>query len=191
MRFLPHQNTIDLLVRAISGSGVTLEKSHGFNPRPIVKNAGALPLGAEAVREELVVRPLEPMPEFGTPEGDALFRKINAKLPDGLSLDDWTAIEKSDLTVPERVRWCHVGSSPEGLAEKLAAGGFETVVDLRGKEIDLQKEILELHRTPETLDVVLRVNSQGNALSPYPVFGALLDMDPAEVRTLCLRKIGE
>ena len=191
VRFLPHQNTIDLLVRAISGSGVVLEKSHGFNPRPIVKNAGALPLGAEAVREELVVRPLEPMPEFGTPEGGALLRKINAKLPDGLSLDDWTAIEKSDLTVPERIRWRHVGPSPEGLAEKLAAGGFETVVDLRGKEIDLQKEILELCRTPETLDVVLRVNSQGNALSPYPVFGALLDMDPAEVRTLCLRKIGE
>jgi hypothetical protein len=182
---------MDLLARAISGSGVRLEKSHGFNPRPIVKNAGALPLGAEAIREELVVRPLDPMPEFGSDEGRALLEKINAKLPDGLSLAEWTAIEKSDLTVCEKVRWRFEGASPANLAERLEAGEFGAIVDSRGKEIDLRAEILELERDEARLDVVLKANAQGNAVSPYPVFGALLGVDPAQVRTLRLRKIGE
>ncbi|MBO7130533.1 MAG: TIGR03960 family B12-binding radical SAM protein [Fibrobacterales bacterium] len=189
-RFLPHQTTMDLLARAISGSGVRLEKSHGFNPRPIVKNAGALPLGAEAIREELVVRPLDPMPEFGSAEGRALLEKINAKLPDGLSLAEWTAIEKSDLSVCEKVRWRFDGASPADLAERLEAGEFGAIVDSRGKEIDLRAEILELERDEARLDVVLKANAQGNAVSPYPVFGALLGVDPAQVRTLRLRKIG-
>src|SRR5690606_7459950 len=80
-RFIAHQNTLDLFEKAFRRLRLPLRKSQGFNPKPLMKNTGALPLGLESRRELLIV-------EFTVPVNDpaSVAATLADCLPEGMTV---------------------------------------------------------------------------------------------------------
>ena len=78
-RFIAHQATLDLFEKGFRRLKIPLNYSEGFNPRPVIKNTGALPLGLESRQELLVIEFRKPL--AGTPEEQCA--RLTAVMPDG------------------------------------------------------------------------------------------------------------
>lgn len=98
--FLSHRETMRILERSLRRCELPLVFSAGFNPRPRISFAPALPLGVAAEAEYLEVT-LE-----GEVEVSEARRKINDALPEGLRVTDVQALASS---MPNLSRWTRYG----------------------------------------------------------------------------------
>src|SRR5690606_14205165 len=79
-RFIAHQNTLDLFEKAFRRLRWPVRMSQGFNPKPLMRNTGALPLGLESRREMIIL-------EFTRSLGDNLAEaclRLSECLPEGM-----------------------------------------------------------------------------------------------------------
>ena len=114
-RWLGHLDVVRAFERAIRMSGINVEYSQGFNPRPKLSVLSALPLGATGENELLSLRLVNPM------EPGALVSALNRVLPEGLFV---SAVEMR---------------SDHGKAPRISASEF--VVEVTGGDTDLAKRL--------------------------------------------------
>jgi len=188
-RFMAHQNTLDLFEKAFRRLRVPLRLSSGFNPRPLIKNTGALPLGLASHRELLILE--LPKPLEGSLE--TWCARLSECLPKGM---DVVRLEPTvSVKVPrvENVLYRLPKSATmdaEMLQRALArfkAGAVEHGMH-RDKPLDFHAEALEVYLQEGDLYVRLRTQPSGSTISPYAAFGLLLEMDPELLRSELLSK---
>src|SRR5690606_11874161 len=209
-RFIAHQNTLDLFEKAFRRLRLPLRQSQGFNPKPLMKNTGALPLGHASQRELLVV-------EFTTAiaNPDETVARLSACLPEGMSVASLEpmARAKAPLVTSVLYRLAHSGIVT---TEKLEAGlerlnnGLVPRGLHRDKPLDAAAEIIEAWIAPAPdeggsmnenkvgggkarapgghLWLRLRAGESGSTVSPYAVFGLVLGLDPEDLRSESLVK---
>jgi len=80
LRWLGHLDLIRIFDHAVRMSGIPIAYSEGFNPRPKMSVASALPLGATADQELFVFSALEPF------DVTDIAKRLRAALPDGIGV---------------------------------------------------------------------------------------------------------
>lgn len=189
-RFLSHHVTMRLIEKALRRSGTRLFLSRGFNPRPRIRNAGALPVGLSVLGEELMVE-LEGAPS----ESVRLPDQLSSFLPSGLSVLAFGPSESHDLSYPatQSYRLADLsGVDPVAAVARWKAGGIGVVEDSRGRSIDLSGELVDVRLEDGALVVEARVNPAGSTASPYVlVAGAAgLPLDEARRREVVKDPVG-
>jgi radical SAM family uncharacterized protein/radical SAM-linked protein len=187
-RFIAHQNTLDLFEKAFRRLRLPLRKSQGFNPKPLMKNTGALPLGLDSRRELLVV-------EFTAAIANAAetAARLSECLPEGMSI---ITLEPVTLARSPRITnvlyrleqtatmtTAHFEAGLERLNLGLVPAGLH-----RDKPLDAAAEIIESYLKDGDLYLRLRAGEGGSTVSPYAVFGLVLGADPEDLRSESLIK---
>jgi len=181
-RFIAHQNTLDLFEKAFRRLKLPLRKSQGFNPKPLMKNTGALPLGLESRRELLVVEFTAPIPNV-----DEVAARLSECLPDGMTI---LTLEHVALSRTPRIgdvlyRLEHSATVSttmlEAGLERLKLGLIPQGLH-RDKPLDAAAEIIESYVKDGDLFLRLRCGESGSTVSPYAVFGLVLGLDPEDLR---------
>lgn len=182
-RFIAHQNTLDLFEKAFRRLKVPVRLSQGFNPKPLFKNTGALPLGLESRREMLVVeftRALDASPEFCA--------KLSACLPDGMEVIGLEPAASPKVpTVTDVLYRMEKGFSGGPVALEQGLDRFRNGLVAQGlhrdKPLDPQVEIIEAFMRDGDLCLRLRAHESGATVSPYALFGLVLNMDADSMRS--------
>jgi radical SAM-linked protein len=192
-RFIAHQNTLDLFEKAFRRLKIAVRQSQGYNPKPLMKNTGALPLGLESRREMLVI-------EFTSALADPAdtTARLTGCLPEGMSVLALEAVPTAKIprvtsvlyrleqSAAQRMEHGNGGGSSafeqglERLRNHLVPQGLH-----RDKPLDAAAEITESRIAPETGDLYLRLRAgeSGSTVSPYAVFGLVLGVDPEDLRS--------
>ncbi len=145
-RYTSHLDQGRVWERAIRRAGLPLLYSAGFNPRPRIQIAAALPVGFAADGEWLDLWLGEPV------DLQAAGKALAAALPDGLSLVALQEVDLAESALPNQVRgadYAVVVDTPEPsveaerrVAELLAAASLPR--ERRGKPYDLRPLVEEL-----------------------------------------------
>lgn len=188
-RFIAHHNTQDLFEKAFRRLKIPLRFSDGFNPRPLIKNTGALPLGLASHRELLMV-------ELGhlLKGGPELWcARLSACLPEGMDVIGLEPASSPRLPRVDSVLYRLPGTFSGGepaLTRALARFENGTVENgmHRDKTLDVNAETLEAFMRDGDLFVRLRTQPSGSSVNPYAVFGLMLQMDPEALRSEPLSK---
>ena len=160
MRLLSHLEMLNLFSRAVKRAGIPIRYSRGFHPHPKFSFATALSVGVESHAEYFDM-------EIETGYGAIRAREsLNATLPEGIEILEAVEIPlRSDSlsTIMDKIRYRV--TLPEGIAENLPALAdsflaLETFVHHREKqsktvEIDLRKELHELHASCSVLEMLI------------------------------------
>jgi radical SAM-linked protein len=182
-RFIAHQNTLDLFEKAFRRLRIPVRRSQGFNPKPLMKNTGALPLGLESRREMLIVEFTRPLDADLAAE----CARLSECLPHGM---DVIALEPSKW-----VRVPHVSSVLYRLDASYSGGYAALEQGLsrlrnqlvpaglhRDKALEPQLEVIDSFLRDDGLCLRLRTGESGSTVSPYAVFGLVLGVDPEALR---------
>ncbi len=188
-RFIAHHSTQELFEKAFRRLRTPLRLSSGFNPRPQLKNTGALPLGLASQKELLIVELAKPL------EGDLAMwcTRLTEFLPDGMDVSHLEAVTSSRLPRIENVLYRLPSSIALGedtfekAIARFQAGEVAQGVH-RDKPMDFHAEALEVYVQDGDLFVRLRTQPSGSTISPYAAYGLLLNMDPELLRMEMLSK---
>ncbi len=80
-RYIGHLDTMNLLLRALRASGITLTMRGKYHPIPKITLSDALPLGAESICEFIEIE----TKDYKMVDKD-LVKKINSSLPKGIKI---------------------------------------------------------------------------------------------------------
>ncbi len=188
-RFIAHQNTLDLFEKAFRRLRLPVRMSSGYNPRPQIKNTGALPLGLESRREMLIV-------EFSRKldDADTTCARLSECLPEGM---DVIALEPTALPKVPRTESVlyRLDKSYSGGLSALEQGlgrlrnGLVPAGMHRDKTIQAQDEVIESWIEDGHLNLRLRAAENGSTMSPYAIFALVLGVDPEDLRGEALAKV--
>lgn len=184
-RFLAHHASMELFERALRREGVQFALSQGFNPKPRIKNLGALPVGLAVENEELIVE-LETTP----PEMENFTARVNSLLPEGLCVESFVHVPGGDLTRSVQLRYTlRLADLSEELRAALpermalfAAKELPPIEDHRGRTFDANVEVQDARVEGGIVVLLARCNDAGNSVSPFLLFAALLGMPQEAVR---------
>ena len=181
IRFSSHLDLARAWARSLRRAGVPLAYSQGFNPRPRVQLAAALPLGHTGLAELIDLWLERPV------EIDALGPTLAAALPAGLSVDSITGVDLREPALQSRVvaaAYRVTVESPElreAVEARIAALllSEHCPIERRGKRVDLRPliERLSLETEPGSdgelvLSMRLAAGPEGSA-RPEEVLQAL------------------
>ncbi|MGH9317636.1 MAG: TIGR03960 family B12-binding radical SAM protein [Thermoanaerobaculia bacterium] len=170
-RFLSHRNTMDLFERAIRAAALPARYSEGFNPHMRLSMGPAIALGLESRHEVFDV------------EGNAAFsadaaRRINEKLPTGLTVLDVRLLDAGEPTLAKAVKSARYAARldlPEHIhraGEALANGWREAMPAVKA---------LSLEADGSGARLLFEVNldqSAGETSTPKKVLEKLLAIPP-------------
>jgi len=177
LRYISNLDVLRLWERAFRRAGVPIAYSGGFNPRPRMVIASALPLGITG-REELMDVWLDALV---TPE--EFVRRVSAQLPTGVRLLAAQPVAKDAPSLPAQVRAAEYRVAVEGVTkgaveervrQLLAATSLPR--ERRGKVYDLRPLVEELEVVEEggTVYVAMRLRAEAGATGrPDEVLRAL------------------
>jgi radical SAM family uncharacterized protein/radical SAM-linked protein len=182
-RYIAHQNTLDIFERAFRRLRLPLNYSEGFNPRPVIKNTGALPLGLESRREMLVLEFRERL-QGGRAEW---CRKLSALLPVGMEVLSLEPVSRSRMPHVETItyRLGAYSGGPAALeagARRFGEGSYSRILENRGKQVDLGGEIEAVWMEDGELCVRVKAHPSGAAISPYLAYAGVLGAEPESLR---------
>jgi len=185
-RFLGHHGSMTLIEKALRRAGVKLFLSRGFNPRPRIRNAGALPVGLSSLGESLIVE-LEI-----APEREGLEARITAALPDGLSIVAFAPVEGYGIPLPASMRYELLdveGVEPSVVEDRFRRESFGDVDDGRGRVLKTQEETLSFEVVEGRMVLEARVNPSGNSISPFVLWAGATGLPLEEMRKREIRKL--
>lgn len=195
-RFIAHQNTLDLFEKAFRRLKLPVHYSEGFNPRPVIKNTGALPLGLESRRELLVVEFRERLES--SPGGiEAVRARLSEVLPEGMEVVSLKPAGRSRMPRVETVVYRsgdlrgaqgNPAATAEAVVERYRAGEYRKVMKSRDKDVSLPEEILEVWAEAGEVCVRTRTQPSGATISPYLAFAGLLGEEPEALRSAPIYK---
>jgi radical SAM-linked protein len=186
-RFIGHLDLAKAWERVIRRAELSLEYTQGFNPRPRMQFAAALPVGVTSDNEYLDAWLTERLD--GLLPGDWIDR-LAATSPTGLRVYDITEVPIRDRALPTLVTHAEYAITPpedhadvdylrQCVETLLAAPAIER--QRRDKTYDLRPLILDLIVDPSGVLIVrLKTGEQGNA-RPDELVDAL-GLDPAQTR---------
>lgn len=190
-KFLAHHATLELFEKAFRRLKIPMNYTQGFNPKPIIKNAGALPLGIESHCEILAIETLKPL------EGNLSdwTHKISEILHDGISLLEIKDLQTSKLpfikSVAYRLKEQEIKAEDLHLVvSEFKSGTFSKVVENRGKKFVLENEIGNIWLENNDLCIKVQTNESGATTSPFVLFAGLLNTTPEFAKTWSIVKEG-
>lgn len=184
LRFVSHHDQLLIFERALRRAKLTAAHTQGFNPRPKLTFALALPLGVES-HDEIVDIVLE-----DAPDSAAVAQRLDAELPDGLDVVSCDAVAlNAKLPVDGCIYYIDV---PENFLEATVSGierfhlsDAPTVLrERKGKtrEINLKACVSDL--TLEEGQLAFRLSfPQGGSAKPEELL-TWLGLDPFEVKVV-------
>ena len=184
-RFLSHHGTMRLLEKAMRRAGLDLFYSSGFNSRPRLRNAGALPVGLATLSEPFVVE-LESAPS----DPDSVPARLSSFLPEGFDVVSFESRDSYALPVPETMTYRLVAENDADLLRRAAdRWGKEPLPDVedgRGRPVRTSEEVTDLRLDGEDLLLSARVNNAGNTVSAYALMSGAtgLSLDALRRREL-------
>lgn len=179
VRWIGHLDLLRVFERAIRTSGIDVVYSQGFNPRPKMSIVSALPLGATADSELVIIRIARPVDV-----NDVLMR-LNRHLPEGVTL-------RNARILPENVKGAEVIGSEYIISINLPDSSSLGKLDSAIQELLSRSEILferESSKKRKMIDIrpgieALRVVVEPDTLNAKLV-ARLLHLDftvkPAEI----------
>lgn len=177
LRYTSNLDVMRLWERAFRRAGVPIAYSHGFNPRPRMVIASALPLGVTGRAELMDVWLDEPM----APEEFA--RRVSAVLPHGARLQAVGWVAEDTPSLPSEVRVAMYQVAVEGVTKEAVEERVKQLIaaktlprERRGKAYDLRPlvEGIWVEEEGETLRVVMALRAQAGATGrPDEVMHAL------------------
>lgn len=188
-RYIAHQNTLDLFERTFRRLKLPLNYSDGFNPRPIIKNTGALPLGLESRKELLILEMREPL----RMDMDALCRRMSELLPMGMEVLSLVPVERSRMPYVSSITY-RSGEYPggrealEAARRRYADGSWTRILRNRDKDVDLGEELDSVWMDGDELCVKAKTHPSGSSVSPYLAFAGLLGAEMDGLRGLPIYK---
>jgi radical SAM family uncharacterized protein/radical SAM-linked protein len=179
-RFLSHHGTMGLLEKAFRRSGLKLFYSRGFNPRPRLVNAGALPVGLGSQAEPLMVE-LEGAPFAESSVAPAEFlERLSSFLPEGLRAISFRRQNNHRLPVPPTMTYRLEPQDDANLlemaAQRFREGSLPDTLDGRGRPVCTAEEVTEIVWTGSELLLTARVNNAGNTVSPFALLAGATDI---------------
>jgi len=164
MAYTSHLDLMRVWERALRRACVPLAYSHGFNPRPKLQLASALPLGFTAGAELLDIWLEEPMKSGGEGQGDnsvaaEVARVLPPVLPKGLSVCEVRSVDPKGPAMQTQimstqykvtVEWDETAEQVEARIKQVLAA-TELPYQRRGRQRDLRPliERLRLERADE------------------------------------------
>lgn len=134
-RWLSQLDLQRTLIQTFRRAGLPLATSQGFNPRPQISFAMALPVGTECLEEwvDIEVRASDASPSSDGPdswdEAETILSRLNAVSPPGIRFNDaiWIpadtpSLAQSALRLEGTVRWIPETPAPDLVFERLHAG---------------------------------------------------------------------
>ena len=99
LRFISHQDTLRLFIRALARARVPVRHSEGFNPRPRVSIVLPRPLGVASICELLVL-------ELTVDESPVeVLSRLAKSMPDGIELLEAERLAEQDRRLPTEVQY--------------------------------------------------------------------------------------
>ena len=193
-RFLSHLEVASALLRAIKQSGLPLSYSEGFRPHPRLSFGHATAVGMESVEEHADLQVEDS--RLGDPEG--LCRKLNARLPSGLSVENIREVFPGDGELLKNIKGFEYEIRlPEGLAGKRLSdlerrigeflGKGECIVTRQGKDKARRKNIrpyvrrLVMDRQVPRIFLLL-LQTEGGTARPLEILTHVLGLEEEEAR---------
>lgn len=147
LRYISHLDLARTWERALRRAGLPLLYSRGFNPRPKIVFASALPLGCTGGEEVMDVVLSEPIPPR------RLLHGLPARLPNGLTVTDVTPVHARAPALPTQVHGADyealvtVNESLEGARTRCQALLQQRTIarERRNKSYDLRPLIKRLN----------------------------------------------
>lgn len=99
LRFISHQDTLRLFIRALARARVPVRHSQGFNPRPRVSIVLPRPVGVASICELLVLE------LTADEEPIEVLSRLAAKMPDGIELLEAQRLAEQDRRLPNEVQY--------------------------------------------------------------------------------------
>ena len=179
LRYASHLEMMRILERSVRRAGLPLAYSSGFNPRPQIQIAAALPVGFAGDAEVVDLWLTQPVPPKQAREA------LAAAVPDGLSIVDAVVADASEPALPSLVRaaeyevWVETGEpvqTVDGRVKRLLEAR-SLPRERRGRPYDLRPLVLRLWVVSArpgaiTLGMVLRA-AEGATGRPEEVLDAL------------------
>lgn len=193
-RFLPHHNTMSFFERTFFCAGIPVKYSEGFSPKPRVVNLGAIPLGLETTCDVVTVDLLQEL-DLSPAKLPELLDTLNRPFPRGMKILSLERINYKLQSAPPKAMTFEFTPEtlPENLQERLRQKTLPTIVNHRGQSINLNEHVLAIETEGGKLRVKVACNSQGGTVSPFNVFGGLMNLSPGELdkvsRRYLIRKV--
>ena len=183
-RFWGHLEMVNIFVRALRRAGITVKFSKGFHPKPKLVFGDALPIGLESLCETLAMTVAADM------TSEDIVNRLNAELPDGLSVTDCYPSTKEGPAVERVVTYQTVlhkgGFDPEALKRFEAAEAvYHEKTNRKGqlKKIDLKDMVRRMVRVkPGTLEMDIRQRPGDALLRPDTIMRCAFDLSPEDIQ---------
>jgi radical SAM-linked protein len=186
LRFIGHLDLTRLLLRALRRAGVELVYSEGFNPKPRVGFAPALPVG---ITSEAEYMDLEAHARL---ESSEVLEKINAKLPKDVRFLALQEIPRSLPALGEVIcaaRYRLAGHDDFDLPRALSDFRDRSPIEVtrtrerKVRTFRLDDEILELGSNPDgSLCLTLAIHGDGASVRPDEVLQELVGDRRSQLR---------
>jgi radical SAM-linked protein len=185
MRFTGHLDLFRTWERTIRRAGLPLAYSQGFNPRPRINLASALPLGFTSTCEVM---------DFWLEEGrplESIKIAMEGALPPGLSISEMYEIETTEPSLQSQLVSAEykiiilelIDDLDERIEEILAKNSLPR--ERRGKPYDLRPLILSAKRFPSDENasrIHLHLSAHEGATGRPDEFLLALGIDPSDTR---------
>lgn len=183
-----------LFAEALRLEGLPLELDLGKRPRPLLACAPPLPPGAGSNGEWLEVQLRR---SAGEPED--LLPHLNARLPEGLRLLDWTELPVFATPIAELARsadWRWISDQPDAAAKVAAFLASETFFLEKAGKVEGQKAEKRVDLRPVVRSMAWEENDLAfttalgptAGLNPLKLLGAILGREPESLTGL--RRVG-
>ena len=179
-KYLQHQSILTYFEKAFRRLEIPMTMTQGFHPRPILRNSGALPLGLESHCELLMVYLNQDIKTEGFSD------QISKFLPDGINVLHLSQIQQKKFPKIMSMSYLLEGSH---LKDSFSSSSkFGKVKSHRGKEYDLDQEILQVNQSEKGVGIKTKVNESGGSINPYLMFQNLLGYELDELKKMKLVK---
>jgi radical SAM-linked protein len=190
-RFWGHLEMVNIFIRALRRSGITLKFSEGFHPKPKIAFGDALPIGLESLCETMLLTVSDRI------RSDELVDRLNRELPDGLRVTDCLPYrpneENTDKAVIYRVT-LHQGTFDAEAVERFKAADNVWIerTNRKGKlkKIDLKAMVQHIQCvTSDTLELVVHHRPDA-LLRPDIILQKVFALSSDAIRQARLIKLG-
>jgi radical SAM family uncharacterized protein/radical SAM-linked protein len=167
-KYLGHLEMVNVFLRALRRAEIPVVFSQGFHPKPKISFDDPLPIGIESQQEHFTLS----VPGFVRPE--AVTRRLNAHLPDGLTINSCQlASKKPGQRVPKENTY--LVSLKEGLFDKEKLASFNRASDAtisfsnrkgKLKKINLKDMVLNILYLDSTCLQMTLLSGPGKTVRP-------------------------
>lgn len=185
MRYLSHNELILSIFRAIKRAKIPVTYSAGFNPHPKISFGPALAVGIEGLNEyfdieiSLIMTPLD------------FLSRLNAELPEGLSILDAALISKSEQSLNDLFSSYEYEVAIDNSLENninLFMGLENCPVERKNKSVDIRPMVKKAEINGGTLYLLLS-DTDKVKVRLYEILEAMFQKEREEVQTINIKRI--